>query len=443
MGIRRRHVLGGIGGVLVLGAGAATAYATTRYTPGPPQRGVLALLGGTVLAGDRLEAIADAVVLIEDGRIVAVGPAMTVPVPPGAAALHVPGLTVLPGLIDLHVHLGSPDLPARAEPGLTTLPRLVADEMRFAPGHRRAALEHGVTAVRSLGDNHEWIIELRRQVRQGWLEGPRVYAAGPLFTARGGHPIATFGADPGSDLVRVPSNPAHARQMVAALADAPEPVDVIKVVQERGSPSRPLEPMAPAVLRAVVGEAHDRGLRVTAHWGTPDDLRDLLDAGVDGLEHVDARELLGGWPAGLPAELAQRGIPLTATLAISEAALPPAVMPEAMTAFRARIGEFHAAGGAVVVGTDAARPGVHFGSGVHRELELLVASGLTARQALQAATCHAARVLGDDGIGIVAPGRAADLLVVAGDPTSDVTACRNVVAVLRDGRLVVDRRGKD
>lgn len=95
-----------------------------------------------------------------------------------------------------------------------------------------------------------------------------------------------------------------------------------------------------------------------------------------------------------------------------------------------------------MVGTDAARPGVHFGTGVHRELELLVEAGLSPRQALRAATCEAARVLGDDGIGVVAPGCAADLVVVRGDPATDVTAGRNVVLVLRDGRLVVDRRGR-
>lgn len=255
---------------MVLGAGAATGYSTTLYTPGPPQRGHLALLGATVLAGDHLEAIATATVLIRDGRIVAVGPGPLVHVPAGARVLRVDGLTVIPGLIDLHVHFGSPDLDARTQPGLTTIPRFILDELRYAPGHRRAALAHGITAVRSLGDDHEWIMQLRRRIRDGSLEleGPRVFAAGPLFTAPGGHPITTFGVDPASGVVRVPSDPGQARRMVAALAGPDDPVDVIKVVQDRGGPGRALEPIAPATLNALVAEAHAHGLRVTAHWGT-------------------------------------------------------------------------------------------------------------------------------------------------------------------------------
>jgi enamidase len=443
MRISRRHVLIGAGGVAVLGAGAVTGYTSTLYTPGPPQRGHLALLGATALAGDHLDAIADATVLIRNGRIAAVGPASLVQVPAGARAIRVDGLTVFPGLIDLHVHFGSPDLSARTQPGLATIPRMVLDELRFAPGHRRSALAHGVTSVRSLDDDHEWIMELRRRIRGGPLEGPRVFAAGPVFTAPGGHPITTFGVDPGSGAVRVPSNPGEARRMVAALAGPEDPVDVIKVVQDRGGPGRALEPIAPATLNALVAEAHARDLRVTAHWGTLRDLRELLDADVDGLEHIDARELLDGWWKGVPEELARRHLPLTATLTVTEAALPPAVVGEAMKAFKARIGEFRADGGTVVVGSDAAMPGVHFGSGVHRELTLLVEAGLSPRHALRAATCEAARVLGDDSIGVVVPGRVADLVVVRGDPTTDIAAARNVVLVLRDGRVVADRRERD
>jgi imidazolonepropionase-like amidohydrolase len=129
-------------------------------------------------------------------------------------------------------------------------------------------------------------------------------------------------------------------------------------------------------------------------------------------------------------------------LTLSEAALPPDVMPEVMRALRARINEFHAAGGRIVVGSDAARAGVRFGAGVHRELELLVESGLAPRQALQAATVEAARVLGTDQLGVVAVGRAADLTAVRSDATTDISAIREVGLVFRDGRLVVDRRTK-
>jgi enamidase len=100
---------------------------------------------------------------------------------------------------------------------------------------------------------------------------------------------------------------------------------------------------------------------------------------------------------------------------------------------------FHAAGGRVVVGSDAGMPGVRFGPGVHRELELLVESGLTPQEALKAATSQAAHVLRTDQIGAIETGRAADLVVVDGDPLQRIQGTQNVVMVFRDGRLVVDR----
>lgn len=271
------------------------------------------------------------------------------------------------------------------------------------------------------------------------IEGPRVLVSGPLFTTSGGHPIATDGVDAGSDLVRVPTEPAEALRMVRTLAIGHDRVDVIKVVQERGGTERPLEPIPVDVLGAIVDEAHGNGLQVTAHWGTLEDLR-LLDAGVDGLEHLESRDLLDGWPDELLAEVVERDLPFTATLVVSEGALPLDQVDDVVKTLQQRVGELHAAGGRVVVGSDAARPGVRFGAGVHRELELLVGSGMTPREALLAATVEAARVLGDDRLGAIAPGHAADVIVIGGDPTADIGAVRNVMMTLRDGRVVVHRR---
>jgi enamidase len=191
------------------------------------------------------------------------------------------------------------------------------------------------------------------------------------------------------------------------------------------------------VLRAIVDEAHAHGLPVTAHWGSPDDLDDVLAAGVDGLEHTEPRGVLDGWPEETLAVLVERDISLTPTLAVTDVVLP------ARTArvLRQRAGEFHAAGGRVVAGSDAGMPGVPFGGGLHRELRLLVEGGLTPREALKAATSKAAGVLGSDDIGVIEPGRAADLLVVDGDPLQRIQAVDAVVLVLRDGRIVVDNRG--
>ncbi len=432
-----RFLIGVLGLALVLGSGV-TAYGLTLYSAGEPHRGSLALRGGTVLAGPNLQPIEGATVLVADGVITAVGPDAEVRLPAGAEVVDVTGHTVLPGLVDLHVHLGSPELAGGEQMAWWRWPQRVADTVRFVPGTRRALLEAGVTSVRSLGDDHAWVIEMRSLLRDGELEGPRLFAAGPLFTTHNGHPVATLGADPVSDAVRLPGSTEEARRMIRALATGPEPVDLIKVVQERGSTNRPLEPFSSDVLRAIVEEAHAHGLPVVAHWGSVADLADVLAAGVDGLEHLEARELLDGWPEATLQALVARGVALDPTLAVTEVALPA----EPHRALRQRTAEYAAAGGALVAGSDAGMPGVPFGGGLHRELELLVEAGLSPQEALQATTVRAAAVLRTDHIGVLAPGRAADLLVVDGAPHRDISAIRRVALVLRDGRTVADHRAQ-
>ncbi|HEX5907864.1 MAG TPA: hypothetical protein VFY56_12665 [Propionibacteriaceae bacterium] len=115
--------------------------------------------------------------------------------------------------------------------------------------------------MRNLGDEHRWIMDLRRQINDG-----------------------------------VPATSDQARQIVRELATGDDRVDLIKVVQDRGGPNRALQLITQDVLDAIVDEAHANRLMVAAHWGTFTDLQELLHAGVDELEQVDSRDLLGGWP---------------------------------------------------------------------------------------------------------------------------------------------------
>jgi imidazolonepropionase-like amidohydrolase len=429
--------------IAIVAVAGVVYYFTTLYTAGPQQQGYLVLTGATVLVGEELESRSGMTVLIRDGIIIQVSQANEIDIPSEAVTLDLSGYTLIPGLIDLHVHLGAPELDVGQEFGPTGMPRLFLDFIRFYPGKRRSFFSHGVTTVRSLGDDYAWIMDARRMLRAGELEGPRLYAAGPMFTTPGGHPVVTIGVDSESDSLRLPSTPDEARRAVQELARGDNRVDLIKVIQERGSPERPLQPIAPEVLRAIVEEAHQHGLPVVAHWGTLQDLQDLLAAGVDGLEHLEARGGLESWPEDVLQSLVDRKVSITPTLAVVEAAtlrprspLPPHVMQKP----KERVGEFHNAGGRVVVGSDAGMPGVLAGRGVHRELELLVASGLTPREALRAATSEAAKVLRNDRIGAILPGRAADLVVINGNPLQQIQAARNVMMVFRDGRIVVDHR---
>ncbi|MFE9242843.1 amidohydrolase family protein [Nocardiopsis sp. NPDC006938] len=436
-GTRRRFlrgltVVGGVG--LLGGAGAVGHYLGTLYRPREePQRGVLALTGATVLVGEDLEPRQDTTVLVTDGVITGITDGGD-PLPSDARTVDLSGHTLMPGLIDLHVHLGFPQQEPEDEPGLTDMPRVVYQMARYAPSARRALLEHGVTTVRDLGSDHAWITQMRRMLRDGELEGPRLYTAGPLFTTPGGHPVVTFGVEAGSGTVELPSTPEEARAAVRRLATGDEPVDLVKVVQERGDAGHlELDPIPAEVLTAVVAEAHGHGLTVTAHWGSEADLAEALAAGVDGLEHLEARGVLDGWPEELLTALVERDIPVTPTLAVTEVA----ASPEQHRLIRERLAELHSAGGRIVAGSDAAVPGVRFGDGLHRELELLAESGLGADGALRAATSGAARVLGTDRIGAIEVGRAADLLVLGADPLTDITRVRDVVGVYRDGREVV------
>ncbi|MBF6181989.1 amidohydrolase family protein [Nocardia otitidiscaviarum] len=407
-------------------------YRLTLHKAGPAQSGRLALTGGTVLLGPELNPVANATVIIENGVIVAVGP--DVEIPPDAERRDVSGRTVLPGLIDSHVHLSSPERERGEEIGFWDMPGVVADWVRYYPGKRQDFLRHGVTTVRSMGDENAWVHDFRRKIAQGELEGPRLLIAGPMFTTPGGHPIATFGVERNSDAVRVPSSPEEAREMVRALVTGDDPVDLIKVIQERGNPERKvLEPIRPDILAAIIDEAHRHHTKVFAHWGTREDLADLVAAGIDGLDHLEPRGVRDGWPDGYPETLVQQGITLAPTLAVTD----PGFDEDTRRAIYERLREFRDAGGRVIAGSDAGMPGVHAGGGLLREIELLVAAGLTPHEAITAATVTPAAALRADTIGVIEPGRAADLLIVRGDPLTDIGALRDVDTVLRDGRSVV------
>jgi enamidase len=191
------------------------------------------------------------------------------------------------------------------------------------------------------------------------------------------------------------------------------------------------------VLAAVIEEAHRHGVPVVAHWGTLPDLAELLEAGVDHLQHLEPRGPLRGWPADLLDALVARGVTLAPTLAVAE----PHRDADTARALRHRVREFHEAGGTVLAGSDTGMPGVPPGAGLIREIELLAACGLTPGEALGAATAAPARALGITGAGALAPGSAADLLVVRGDPYADLGALHRIALVLRDGRVVAQDHG--
>lgn len=434
-----RTVLYVLGSLLLLMIVVSVWLLATLYTPTPPQEGYLTLTGAKILSGEELEPQSSATLVIQDGIIIELGKDGEVELPPQSEIVDLSGYTVIPGLIDLHVHLATPDLKAGQQMGMLQMPGFFLDIMRLVPDKRRSFLNHGVTTIRDLGSEYEWIMDFRQQIRNGELEGPRLFVAGPMFTTEGGHPVVTIGVETTSDAVRLPSTPDEAHRMVRELAQGNRRVDVIKVIQDRGRDNFQMEPIPPDVLKAIVVEAHNQGLTVTAHWGTLEDLKDVPSAGVDELQHLEPRGVIEGWPEDQLKLLVERGVPISPTLAATEVVLPPEITQQ----LRERVREYYAAGGRVAAGSNAGMPGVPAGSGVHREIELLVKSGLPPQDALKAATSTAADVLHSSKIGAIEPGRTADLVVLNGDPIQDIQAIHNVVMVFRDGRLVVDRRNEE
>ncbi|WP_051297573.1 amidohydrolase family protein [Brevibacterium album] len=368
------------GGALALGASGALAWHGMRYRAQAPHSGALVIRGAQVLCGEGLAPAPGASVLVRDGVIAEVGDRVTSPA--DAQLLEAPGTTVMPGLIDAHVHLGYPELEDGEEFGPGDLPRHIWNAARHVPDARRALLAHGVTTVRSLGDELAWVLDLREAVSAGTLEGPRILCAGPVLTTPGGHPVSTHGTDAEGDSVRLPRTPAEAG------ADGIEHLT----------------------------------------------MRDPAAATAD-LEHTTGRR----WPEGLLERMAAAGTVLAPTLAVEHSARAAAsgAGAEARERVRARLREAHAAGIPVIAGSDAAVPGVPFGAGLVEEVAELSAAGLGHREALRAATSVAARALGARDTGAVEPGRAADLLLVRGDPLSDLGALCRVSRVLRAGRLVI------
>lgn len=418
-----------LGTILALIAGFLIWYEMTSYRPADTDPSPTLLTGATVLTGPDLTPEENTEVLIEDGRITALGPDLADTIAEEVEIRDLSGMTLMPGLIDLHVHLGLEMEQDAGPPGALDYPGLIAEYARYLPQARHDLLAAGVTTVRDLGNEEPFIFELRAGVDDGSLEGPRVLAAGQVFTTAGGHPVQTVhGGDLEASPSLTPETPEQARAEVRRLAG--EGADLIKVIQERGSGGYQLDPIPVDILSAIVEEAHAHDLRVAAHWGRLDDLAEVRTAGVDELVHLESRDLLDGWPPGLLAELSGSDVPVTASTVVALAGHPPELREKLIQL----AAEFHESGGTLLAGSDAGMPGVGFGSGLHGELAILVEAGLSPTQALQAATTAAARHLERPDLGEIREGALADLIAVEGRPHVDIAELEQIHLVLREGR---------
>jgi imidazolonepropionase-like amidohydrolase len=396
--------------------------------PGPNGPSPQVLRAPLLVDGSGAEPVRDAALWLENGRVAYAGPAAGLPAGADVArVLDLPGCTLLPGLVDVHVHLvasGGPDM-------ASDIPSSPAGRTVAAVVNARRQLERGVTLVRDLGAPGDEAIAVARAVDAGEVEGPRVVAAGPAVTMTGGHiPYLGRIAD-GVEDVR------HAVRANAAMG-----ARCIKVVATGGVLTRGLDPREAAYtqaeLDAMVDEAHRLGLRVAAHAIGEGGVLAALRAGVDSVEHgmfLDRATVEAFLAAGArytPTFSAPQGI-------LGGPAVPAWIKDRARPAAEAQVASFRAAveaGVKVVAGTDAGTPDNPHG-GVAHEVAFMVRAGFDPLLALRAATGEAADLLGVDDRGVLRPGAAADVLAVDGDPVADVAALARPAAVFQDGRRVV------
>ena len=394
-----------------------------------PSEADLAISHVRVITGTG-EVLSDAEVVVSRGRILSVGRAAA----ETSARLKIDGRgkTLLPGLIDAHVHI----LLGRAVTDQESLAHLIREEL---PATMDGFLSHGVTTIRSVGDHWPQVLEVRRRLAEGEIQGPRLLIAGPVLTAPGGHPAATVCRDNAFCRVHLAaeiSTEEEALQIVQELGDGR--INVIKlVVDDFARFERSVLPqLSFDLVRVVIEEAHRRGIQVVGHIVEASTASQALKLGLDGLVHPpvvgeeDFDRLLS--------VLRERPVSVVSTLTLGG------------TRGQRRkdvVKAFSEAGVPIVVGTDYVVRGParsrEWGAGGRtiREMELLVEAGLSPQAAIRAATRDAADHLGIlDQTGTVEVGKTADLILVDGDPLADISALWKTELVLKAGQIVADKR---
>ena len=446
---RRRRSLDGVRVIAVL-------LWTLAVAPAAAQQPTLALVGGRVLDGYGGPPIENGVVLIAGERITAVGPESEIVVTAGVEIIDTNGMTVLPGLFDMHVHLqilGHADYERWNE---LYGSRLAEDVMPIAA---RQLLESGVTSARDLGGPLDEILDVKRRIAAGEIPGPRLFVSGPFIQRAAYEPWQTeyrWGVNGAEDAAR----------KVQRLIDAS--VDVIKLIDQ--------DQLTDAEIAAVVETAHGRGVPVVAHAHRPDEIRKGLEFGVDNFEHTGLATA-PGYPEDILQKLRERNASLYWTPTISplyvmqysgeifpERLDDPAWrvgMPEVMAdeiraslsnisrlpyyaLFPSRIprlpGKFQQlreTGVQLLIGTDAGIPSMFHNDATWREMALWVELGVPPMEVIQAATLWPARFLRvQDDLGTLAPGRLADIIAVRGNPLHRMEVLGAVDLVIKAGSRV-------
>ncbi len=376
---------------------------------------MLALVNGRLIDGTGSPPRDGITIWMEDGRINEICESGQVKLPAGAPIIDLEGRTLLPGLIDAHVHISSPGLAQLNAPGQSLPPDLRAYALAVVS---RALLEGGITTVRDCGSYGHSLFTLREAIKLGLCVGPRLVLCGQIVAA----------TSPGGKLFpgmyREADGPEEMRKAVRE--QIRQGCDFIKLMAT-GALTVPGEDVNPAQItteeiRAVVQEAHRAGQKVAAHAEGLDGIRIAVEAAVNTIEHGE----MGYKSPELLEKMAAQGIILVPTLCVFELVIDPQYKFPSWMVERAKmlrdcafktVEAARRFGVSLAMGADAGPHGRNA-----RELVRMVEAGLSPQQGIISATRVAARACGlEDTIGTLLPGKAADLLVIDGDPLKDIS----------------------
>jgi len=430
---------------------ALAAVAVSCTAPQAMRRDAKIIRGVTLIDGTDAVPVANAAVVVEGNKITAAGPASTVAAPEGAEKIDATGKFLIPGLMDLHVHLGSTGGPG-FRPDDYTRDRVLQNLNSY--------LYFGITTVRSVGTERGAGMLLRGEERRKPTTA-RMFTAGRGFTAPGGHPSQEIGA-----IARQPKDEGDARAQVRELAG--QGVDLIKIwIDGRRGQSPKIEAK---VIETILDEASKHKIPVHAHIHSLADTRHFLEHGGAGLLHMvrDTEDL----PKEMVDHLKTRRIAFVPTLIRQELAwyyrdkperldspdVTGLVTPDTLRAMKEAAAsapaptdlakkdfdialrnskKLAALGVPIAIGSDGGSQMDLPGLMTHREWELFVQAGFTPIEVIRAATSNAALALGrQDELGSIAAGKLADLVLLDADPTADVTNLKRIHRVMLDGNWV-------